>query len=305
VIEKIALFGEAKNLVGVVTQPSGGAASGLAFVLLNAGVIHRIGPNRLNVKLARRLAVAGFTAVRFDLSGIGDSRVSQSTLSFEAQAVADIRAAMDYMQNTRAMRRFVLVGLCSGADNAYATAQADERVLGLVMLDPYVYPTRKTRLRFLLMRLGSPLWLARYLRRRGRRILGGLRGPGERNHARPLAVAEPNPERYVRQEPPLAAFAAGLRRVLDRGGAVITMYTGSFLQLYNYPRQLDDALQPFGLAGRIDCRLWPEANHTYSELPAQAQLLDTILEWATGLSARHSAAESPAEDRATASDSAT
>ncbi len=87
-IEKIALFGESRNLVGVITQPGDGPAPDFAFVLLNAGVIHHVGPNRINVKLARRLADSGFTVMRFDLSGIGDSRASQSTLSFEAQAVA-------------------------------------------------------------------------------------------------------------------------------------------------------------------------------------------------------------------------
>lgn len=294
-IERIALFGEAQNLVGVVTQPGvdAGPERDLAFVLLNAGVIHRIGPGRLNVKLARRLATSGFTSLRLDLSGIGDSRTSQSLRSFEAQAVADIRAAMDHMQATRAMCRFVLVGLCSGADNGYATALADQRVVGLVMLDPNPYPTWKTRWRFLLMRLGRRRWLAGFLRRRIRRMLGWLRRPSEDVAAQPQIADPSGPERYVRPKPPLEEFAAGLGSVLDRGGAVIAVYSGSSLRQFNDPRQLDEALRPFGLAGRIGCRLWAQANHTFTELPAQIKLVDTVVAWALELAARSGVSESP------------
>lgn len=290
-IEKIAVFGDAQNLVGVVTQP--GVAAGperdLAFVLLNAGVIHRIGPGRLNVKLARRLAGEGYASLRFDLSGIGDSRPSPSTLSWQAQAVADIRAAMDHMQVTLAMRQFVLVGLCSGADNGYATAVADQRVAGLVMLDPNPYPTWKTRPRFLLMRLRRRRWIADFLRRRIRRALGWPRKVGDQGTEQPSSAEPSGPERYVRPKPPLAEFAAGLTSVVDRGGAVMAIYSGSSLRQFNDPRQLDEALNSFGLAGRIGCRLWAEANHTFTELSAQSQLVDTVVAWARGLAARSAA----------------
>jgi hypothetical protein len=293
VIEKIALFGEGKNLVGVITAPRTprGPAPELAFVLLNAGVIHHIGPNRLNVKLARRLAAAGFTAMRFDLSGIGDSRASQSTRPFAAQAVADIRAAMDHMQATCGARRFVLVGLCSGADNAHATAH-DERVYGLVMLDPYAYPTWRTRMRFRLRGLRTPLWLASHLRRRIGRILAGRRGAGEGKSDEPPAGATSGSTSYERRQPPVADFAAGLQRVLDRGGGVLAAYSGSSLRLINHAGELDEILRPFGLAGRVSCLLWPETNHTFTELSAQTQLLDTILTWAGDLTARQARAAS-------------
>lgn len=294
-IEKVALFGEAKNLVGVITQPATGEKTGpgLAFVLLNAGVIHHIGPNRLNVKLARRLVASGFTAIRFDVSGIGDSRASQSTLSFEAQAVADIRAAMDYVQATCGIRRFVLVGLCSGADNAHASAH-DERVFGLVMLEPYAYPTWRTRMRFRSMGLRTPIRLANYVRRRIWRMLGGAGATDGKNPGEGEAADEAPSEPYVRRKPPLADFAAGLRRVLDRGGAVMAMYSGSSLRLINHAGQLDRVLRPFGLAGRISCQLCPETNHTFTELAAQEQLLDRIVAWAVEMSGRGGAGDSAA-----------
>src|SRR5205823_3052307 len=44
-----------------------------AIVLLDAGATYRIGPNRLHVELARRLARDGDLVLRIDQSGIGDS----------------------------------------------------------------------------------------------------------------------------------------------------------------------------------------------------------------------------------------
>src|ERR1044072_1198890 len=43
------------------------------IVFFNAGMIHRIGPNRIHVKLARKLSNEGYDVFRFDLGGQGDS----------------------------------------------------------------------------------------------------------------------------------------------------------------------------------------------------------------------------------------
>jgi len=105
-------------------------------VFLNAGVIHRVGPSRLYVHLARALAELGCVAARFDHSGIGDSPVRRDGLPFEQSSIAEAREAMDWLQQTRGLQRFVLVGLCSGAVTAFETAVVDERVRGIVMINP-------------------------------------------------------------------------------------------------------------------------------------------------------------------------
>ena len=83
--EHVVQFGERRRLVGTLTEASGPRDGG--FVLLNAGVISRVGPQRLNVTLARAIARIGFTAFRFDLSGLGASRAANGRLSYEAQAL--------------------------------------------------------------------------------------------------------------------------------------------------------------------------------------------------------------------------
>jgi len=70
--DKAVLFGKTKSLVGIITEPTP-VFSGNdfpAFVFLNSGFLHRVGPHRLYVKAARKLAEEGFFVLRFDFSGI-------------------------------------------------------------------------------------------------------------------------------------------------------------------------------------------------------------------------------------------
>src|SRR5690606_1367498 len=107
------------------------------FVLiLNAGIIHRAGPNRLHVTLARALSAAGFPVLRVDLSGLGDSPPREDGAAPLDAALADIRDILDTLQATRGVQRVVLMGLCSGADHSVIYAASDPRVVGVALLDP-------------------------------------------------------------------------------------------------------------------------------------------------------------------------
>jgi alpha-beta hydrolase superfamily lysophospholipase len=139
--EHAFLFGDSGGLVGVVTDPPGfvqshSADGRLGAILLNAGVIHRVGPSRLYVHLARELAALGCVAARFDHSGIGDSSVRRDGSSFEESSLVEAREAMDALQESRGVERFVLIGLCSGAVTAFDTAGVDARVVGVIMINP-------------------------------------------------------------------------------------------------------------------------------------------------------------------------
>ena len=59
--EQTVVFGPEQHLVGTITQPAQAKPGHAAVLVLltNAGVIPRIGPHRLNVKLARHLASMG------------------------------------------------------------------------------------------------------------------------------------------------------------------------------------------------------------------------------------------------------
>ena len=53
------------------------------MVILSSGILHRPGASRLYVQIARALAEDGFTSLRFDFSGIGDSAVRRDAIPIQ------------------------------------------------------------------------------------------------------------------------------------------------------------------------------------------------------------------------------
>lgn len=136
--EEAVLFGRSRSLVGIISQPVSGkprADRPPAVILLNSGIIHRVGPNRLYVRLCRLLAAQGTLSLRFDLSGIGDSATRMDKVPFEESSVQETRDAMDYLAEAHGCDRFLLAGICTGAVVSYHTALADPRVLGALMIN--------------------------------------------------------------------------------------------------------------------------------------------------------------------------
>jgi pimeloyl-ACP methyl ester carboxylesterase len=138
--EEAVHFGPEERLFGIVSSPRDGPTGTLpAIVLLNAGCIHRVGPHQLYVTMARHWARLGYVVLRCDLSGLGDSLPAPGrpeNQMFPASAVADAAAAMSILGARYDAGRFVLVGLCSGAAVGFQAARVDQRVRGLVMLNP-------------------------------------------------------------------------------------------------------------------------------------------------------------------------
>ena len=230
--EATITFGAGNGLVGTLSLPSAqpGASPRAGVLLFNAGIVHRVGPHRINVTIARELAAQGIPALRFDLAGHGDSARPSGAYSFEAQAVIDLRSAMDALAAAAKVERFVIFGYCSGAYHAYAAALEDERIAGLLMYDAYRYPTLKTHINYYLDRLRAPGL--------GARLTGALR-----NALAPSARSE---ESEPPQAPELGRInfypakedvGAGLRRLVDRGLCIRMIYSGGDLRHYNYQNQ--------------------------------------------------------------------
>ena len=114
------------ELFGVISAPTEPVSPDAPIiVLLNAGSTYRVGPNRLNVQLARRLASEGFRCLRIDLSGLGDSLASSEDREndpYPATAFRDIDRIIGELQQQHGVRRVVLAGLCSGAYAAFQAA---------------------------------------------------------------------------------------------------------------------------------------------------------------------------------------
>ncbi len=133
--EEAVRFGRDGSLVGVVTQ-SEQSADMPAIILLNAGMIHHVGPSRIYVRLARHLVKQGFTSLRFDFSGIGDSCARADNLAIEQAVVDDVKQAMNFLTEHSGVSQFILIGHCAGAWIAFLSASLDERICGTVLMNP-------------------------------------------------------------------------------------------------------------------------------------------------------------------------
>jgi len=283
-------FGAGDGLIGTVTLPEAPTAvADIGFVLFNAGVIHRVGPHRINVRLARQLAARGIPSIRFDLMGHGDSARITGQHSFEAQAVIDVRAAMDALGWAAHVDRFAIFGLCSGAYHGYETALVDERVVGLLMFDAYRYPTYKTHLYHYLKGLRQKHLLRRvigFLRRGVASVGRQARAPGGGSPAEP-AAPELGRINFI---PTKAEFAAGLKVLLGRGVKIAMIYSGGEIRNYNYPNQFRDTFAPLGIGDRIPAVFLPDIDHQASTLTDQAELMRLILAWSGDLLAQEATA---------------
>jgi hypothetical protein len=260
--EQVLQLGRDGQLVGIMSHPRTVRPGAPTLVMLNAGLLHRVGPHRLHVVLGRRAAGLGLPSLRLDLGGIGDSVVSADATTFRESAVADARAAMDGV----AAPRYVLFGVCAGADNALATALVDERVVGVVLVEPPAYVTRQAKVRAVRAKVADlgPIAAARWAIQVGmkRASAGGPEAQGGEEG---------------RTAPPAAELERQLRALLDRGVAIFLVYSGAHGPRYNGEDQLFEVFP--ALRGKVERAWFPEANHTFTEPPAQADLVGAVIGW--------------------------
>lgn len=135
--EKVVKFGEHNELIGICTLPTikkpEFSRAGLLFI--NAGIVHRVGQNRLYVKISRALAKIGFCAFRFDLSGIGDSSVNLTISDVTERTIGEIGKAIDVFIGATGITEVTLIGACSGAMNAIYSGN-DPRVKNIILVNP-------------------------------------------------------------------------------------------------------------------------------------------------------------------------
>jgi hypothetical protein len=283
-VERIARFGPDDHLIGIVTCPARPRSDAPAFLMINAGVVHRIGPHRLHVKIARELAEDGIYSLRMDLSGLGDSVPPVQAVKSGAQAIPDMQAAMAHVEATLGIRRFIVFGLCSGAVNGYRLALADERIVGLLMFDGYVYPTLKTHLRRRHARFRTLSWSAL-----ARKPAQWLFRKGSANPAIPTGEESEDSHLVV---PTREEFTRTMDMLIARGTSVYLMYSGSFLEGHNYDAQLRDGFRGARFLEHIRYDYVPDIDHTATTLTTQRKLIAAVRDWVQGFGAAGSSGSS-------------
>ncbi len=280
--ERVVRFGHQSGLVGVLALPPEGKDSGTSagVLLINAGMLHRVGPNRIYVGLARSLARLGYPALRFDLAGLGDSASHDDNRPFGESAIQDVRAAMEYLAAEHRVTQFVLFGHCSGADFAFQTMQKDSRVSGAILVNGALLPrgvyaqlakritamTRQRQWRKQMATLDS--W---------RRLLA----PGRGVQAIKRGVATQLRGLFRRRSPEMS-FDYLLPPWVDlgpRAGAILLIYSEWSGQFDTFRLTLEKHLQTLPEGVRPTLSVLPDTDHTFTPVWSQEQVIQSVCGW--------------------------
>jgi hypothetical protein len=282
--EQAVLLGQARSLVGIVTIPAD-AAQGAhlpAVILLNAGIVHRVGPQRLYVKIARSLAAMGFVVLRFDFSGIGDSRVRHDNLPFEKSTISETKEAMGYLEAEKGIGRFILAGLCSGADISLKTACCDPRVVGAVLLNAQgdqLDTGEALRSYFLLSARARSFWKsALFNPQKWWRVLTGDIDYGDLIRVLVFSLKS----KVVREKRVVSGpspYAENLRLAAGRSVRLLLVFSEGDTGLDYIRAVLGAELQRLCSSGNVAFHVISRSDHMFTPLYYQERLLTVVRDW--------------------------
>ncbi|MDR6393856.1 hydrolase 1, exosortase A system-associated [Herbaspirillum seropedicae] len=271
---------QGQQLMGILTLPETALSQATmrrpGILMLVGGAQYRAGSHRQFTLLARHFAAAGFTVLRMDFRGMGDSQGEAA--GFEGVA-ADIDCALDgLLQAQHGLDGVVLWGLCDGASAALLHASADARVRAMVLVNPWARTEAGQAQAYLKhyyrARLTSPDLWNKILRGQFNAVaaLRSLLGQWRRAASPPAATPELLP---IRLQQAYERFRGPVLLILS--GADLT--AREFADLAT-PGSRWEALLLASRTTRIDL---PEANHTFSTRLWREQLAQACLRWLTRL----------------------
>jgi pimeloyl-ACP methyl ester carboxylesterase len=295
--EQAFQFGEGQRLFGILTEPAERPVrdDGPAILLLNVGANYHVGPNRMYVSMARDLASRGYLVLRFDVAGLGDSHLAPGAREnrlYSKDSVGDVKTAMDLLGRVRASRRFVLLGLCSGAYLAFHTAVEDPRVVGQVLLNPQTFEWKEgdslelsSRQSFLSTRYyAAALYDPRVWRRtlRGlvnvRGIVGVLR---TRLMARTRSRVQSLIAKVRGRTPPRTEVEQAFLKMSDRGIESLLVFSFNDGGIDMIEKHLGGNARRMAGRKNFHLAIVEGADHTFTPIGSQQALYDIVTRYVT------------------------
>lgn len=273
-MKEIALkIGKPTPLTAIVNTPKQLDQNKPAVLILNSGVMHHVGSCRLSVKIARQLATSNILSLRFDFSGIGDSENRSGTQSFHETSIAEITEVMDYLEKKRGIKKFIVYGLCSGADASYDIALVDQRIIAMVQIDPYVYRTWKWYVRHYGPKLLKLKTWVNYVSRRiykTKQPLGFSKTVDKDN----LEIAS-----YAREFPKREEVAAGMKALIARNISMYSIITGGQSEIINHSSQFKESFSDVDFSNLLTVEYYPKMDHIITNPEYQRIVIDNICTW--------------------------
>lgn len=126
-----------ETLFGIFTHAAG-EPNGMGIVLVQGGSPHMVSfqRNRVGLRLAHRLAERGFSVLRFDWHGVGES-TGQVKFRLDEPFAIDVEGAATWLRG-QGFRRQLVVASCFGGRSALAAAPKIEGLEGIVLAAMYI-----------------------------------------------------------------------------------------------------------------------------------------------------------------------
>jgi hypothetical protein len=266
-MESGIVFGDLNHLSGVYCPAEAGATRDFSVIMINPGMLNRTGPMRLHVQFARRLAAAGISSVRFDLSGIGESLGIGAAGPSLVRATREISWSIDWLEANCGIRRCVLFGICSGADDALAASVADQRVIGNCLLDGCGYPTARHYLHWGLRK--AQRWTAAA---KWRELWNRCLGQADQPASMPMGTD-------IREYPGRSQSEATLAALVQRGVRFQFIYSGGVVDYFSYRNQFADMFPRLAGHPSIEVHYRPAWDHLISLQEDRSELFDLMSCW--------------------------
>ena len=290
------------RLFGILHTPDQSRRRDIGIVLLSPGIKNRVAPHRLYNKMATALASRGFAVLRFDFFGLGDSEgeLQEEQLADVYRAIQlgryseDTTAALDWMQRTLGLQRFIVGGLCGGAISALLLAQTEPRIAGLLALglpvivdgasaDQQRFMTvgqlESIRGGYVSKLLSVQAWLRLLSLKSDFRLIARSFGVGRGSPRTSSSAAEAGHPSWPSNLNPL--FAPAFERLLAGSRPALLIFSGSDRLCWEFHEKYADHHSATIDRYRrlIDLHVVPDANHVFSFQQWQDEMMDHVNTW--------------------------
>jgi len=273
-------------LYGILSLPEETASRGVVIVV--GGPQYRVGSHRQFTLLARELAAHGVPVMRFDYRGMGDSE--GDTRNFE-DIDADLCCAIDqFFKEVESLKEVIIWGLCDAASAALFYAYKDQRVTGLLLLNPWVRTDEgiaKAHLRhyyvdrFLSPELWKKIWHGHFNFTKAVQSFSGIVRAAlaeKKETTTALKGKDSNDSRHIDSLP--ERMLEGLKRF---EGKVLFITSGNDLTAQEFTDLVKSSFkwQKLLQSGNVSHLDIVEADHTFSRDKWRDQVASRTIEWVT------------------------
>jgi alpha/beta superfamily hydrolase len=267
------------DLYGIFTPPAPEAsAAGLCVILLGR---NRWWCDRLSVRSARWLASRGFSCLRFDYHGYGESEGECQNIDSDKPYSEDAIAAIRYMRKEFAQRRFVLSGFCFDGRTALSAIETEgDAIEAIVCISPEVTGTPGELLTHLFTLDNAVTFIRRSTSFKKASILRALRRCARLMR---LAVEKHSGERLAERQlskrfrREFAALVRSKTRCLFLQGSEDSEYHGFQLVERTLMAKLNAEQK-----ARITLEVWPGKIHLLEYAELQRKVMERTLSWIDG-----------------------